>query len=419
MKILHVNTFAGGGGAARAAARLRQGFHELGLETQLLVQSAAGPAPAGTLCKQRFLPGPGADLRRHLDALPVRFAPKRPVTSFAPAVVPDRVPKLVAKLAPDLVHLHWLGAGFCRLESLARLRRPLVWTLHDMWAFTGGCFYAGDCDRYRERCGACPQLGSHWEHDLSRRVWLRKARTWPELDLTLVTPSRWMAACARQSSLLGNARIEVIPNGIETELYRPLDRQTCRQRFNLPPERKYILFGAVNATSDRRKGFQYLQPALQTLSRGPWKERAELLVYGAEQPENPPDLGLPTRYLGYLSQDRDLAAAYSVADLVVAPSVEDNLPNVVVEALACGTPCAAFAIGGMPDLIDHRKTGYLAQPFEIEDLARGISWLLEQADAHETLRRNARAKAERDYALDTIARRHLALYREILEGGRP
>ena len=419
MKILHVNTFAGGGGAARAAARLRQGCRNIGLDTQMLVQGMPEQPAPGTFCKQKLLPRLTADLRRHLDALPVRFSKTSPVTSFAPAVVPDRFSARVTELGPDIVHLHWLGAGFCRLESLARLGRPLVWTLHDMWPFTGGCFYAGECTRYRQSCGHCPQLGTTGDFDLSRWIWRRKARNWPRLDLTVVTPSRWMADCARQSSLLKNRRIEVIPNGIETDLYQPRDRQRCREAFKLPEDRKFILFGAINATSDRRKGFQHLQPALQKLARQGWQGRAELLIYGADRPAAPPDLGLPARYLGYLHDDLTLATLYAAADLVIAPSEEDNLPNVVVEALACGTPCVAFAIGGMPDMIDHRENGYLARPFAVEDLARGIDWVLNHPDADGTLRQNARQKAERHYPLERIARLHLDLYRDILKTSAP
>jgi len=414
MKILHVNTFAAGGGAARAASRLRKGLAELGIATQQLVQSEAGHTDPGTVCKQKIFPGLSADLRRHLDALPLRFTSKRPVTSFSPAIVPDRFPQRVIELDPDIIHLHWLGAGFCRLEALAKLKRPLVWTLHDMWTFTGGCFYAGDCTRYQERCGQCPQLGSQKESDLSRRVWQRKKRSWGNLNLTVITPSNWMAECARQSPLLENHRIEVIPNGIETDLYKPLDQRFCRELLNLPRDKKFILFGAINATSDRRKGFQHLQPALQILRQKGWQEQTELLIYGAAQPENPPDLGLRAHYLGYLHDDLSLAVVYSAADLVVAPSTEDNLPNVVVEALSCGTPCVAFDIGGMHDLIDHQGNGYLAKPFEVEDLARGMVGILEQQNPAGTLRQNARGKAESNYALADIAHRHAELYRDIL-----
>jgi len=414
MKILHVNTFAVGGGAARAAARLRQGLHGIGIATELLVQAPVTSPTPDIHCKQTFLPRLSADLRRHLDALPLRFTRTKPVTSFSPAVVPDQFPKRVTELKPDLVHLHWLGAGFCRLESLARIGCPLVWTLHDMWAFTGGCFYAGDCTRYRNSCGACPQLGSEKESDLSRKVWSRKAHSWRNLDLTIITPSNWMAECARQSPLLKNFRIEVIHNGIETDIYTPQDQRACRERLNLPMDKKLILFGAINATSDRRKGFQVLQPALQKLGQSGWQKKAELLVYGASEPQNPPNLGLKTHYLGYLHDDESLAVAYSAADLVVAPSLEDNLPNVVVEALACGTPCTAFEIGGMPDMIDHQSNGYLAKAFDINELARGIEWLLENSGPESLVRTCARNQAVNKFTLETVARRHEKLYREIL-----
>jgi glycosyltransferase involved in cell wall biosynthesis len=419
MKILHVNTFAAGGGAARAAARLRQGLHEIGIKTELLVQAPIIGSAPDIHCKQTFFPNLSADLRRHLDALPLRFTHRKPVTSFSPAVVPDRFPERVADLKPDLVHLHWLGAGFCRLESLARIDRPLVWTLHDMWAFTGGCFYAGDCTRYRERCGACPQLGSAKESDLSRHVWNRKAHAWRNLDLTIVTPSRWMADCAGRSPLLKNFRIEVIPNGIETDIYTPLDQRSCRERLNLPTDKKLVLFGAINATSDQRKGFHLLQPVLQKLGQSGWQQQTELLVYGASKSAAPLDLGLKTHYLGYLHDDESLAVAYSAADLVVAPSLEDNLPNVVVEALSCGTPCAAFDIGGMPDMIDHQVNGYIAKAFDIEDLSSGIKWLLENSGSESPLRANARTQAVKKFTLETVARQHEELYWGILNTDRP
>ena len=415
IKILQVNTFAEGGGAARALARLRKSFRGAGMETNLLVAYQGGHPEAGIIKRQPVLGETFADLRRHLDALPVRFTPKQPITSFAPAIVPDLFYRQIDRQKPDLVHLHWLGAGFCRLESLARINRPLVWTLHDMWAFTGGCYYAGDCTAYEEKCGKCPQLGSNRDVDLSRKVWQRKANSWENLDLTVVTPSRWMAKCAGKSSLFKNRRIEVIPNAIEKNIFKPDDSRNCRSYFKLPENKKYILFGAINATSDERKGFAHLQKAMDILHKKGLGDSVELLVYGASEPAAPPDLGLKTRFMGYINDDITLARLYSAADLVVVPSLEDNLPNVIVEALACGTPCCAFNIGGMPDMIDHMKNGYLAEPFKAGCLAEGIEWILQYKESDGTLRKNARMKAEQNFTLEKIAHRHLELYRDVLK----
>jgi len=415
LKILHINTFAEGGGAARALARLRKGFRGAGMETGLLVAYQGGHQEAGIIKQHPVLGETFADLRRHLDAMPVRFTPKQPVTSFAPAVVPDMLSHQIDRLKPDLVHLHWLGAGFCRLESLARINRPLVWTLHDMWAFTGGCFYAGECDAYTDKCGKCPQLGSKNDVDLSRKVWQRKADSWKNLDVTVVTPSQWLAECARKSSLFKNRRIEVIPNAIETDIFKPADSNNCRSFFKLPDNKKYILFGAINATSDERKGFAYLQKALNVFKQKNTGDRVELLVYGSSEAPAAMDFDLKVRFMGYINNDDTLARLYAAADVVVVPSLEDNLPNVVVEAMACGTPCAAFNIGGMPDMIDHMKNGYLARPLDVEDLAKGIAWILNSEDAAGSLRKNARLKAEQNYALEKIAQRHIALYQDILK----
>ena len=283
-----------------------------------------------------------------------------------------------------------------------------------MWSFTGGCHYNEDCDKYTANCGACPILGSTKEADLSRQIWQRKHKSWQDLNLTIVTPSRWLGDCAKASSLFGDRRVEVIPYGLDLKTYRPIDRATARNLLKLPQDKQLVLFLSLNATSDRRKGFQLLQPALQQLSQSGWQDKLELMVVGASQPENPPELGFKAHYLGIMRDDLSLALAYSAADVFVAPSIQDNLPNTVLEAIACGTPCVAFKIGGMPDMVEHQANGYLASPFETEDLARGIGWVLEDGDRLQNLSTFAREKAEREFALEIQARRYQTLYQEIL-----
>jgi glycosyltransferase involved in cell wall biosynthesis len=184
----------------------------------------------------------------------------------------------------------------------------------------------------------------------------------------------------------------------------------------LPQDKQLVLFGALKATSDKRKGFHLLQPALQDLSKSGWQEGLELVIFGSSAPEKPLDLGFKTHYLGTLSDDLSLALVYSAADVFVLPSTQDNLPNTVLEAIACGTPCVAFNIGGMPDMIEHQKNGYLAQPYKIEDLAQGIAWVLENKERHRKLGDRAREKAEQEFTLEIQARRYLSLFTEILSG---
>ncbi|MGI0492177.1 glycosyltransferase family 4 protein [Alkalinema pantanalense CENA528] len=414
MKPLLLSTYDITGGAARAAYRLHQGLQEIGLESQMLVQNKASD-DRSVIAPRSKLQKTIAFLRPGIDGLPLNFYRQRQIDRYSPAWLPEPLTQQIAALQPDIVNLHWMGSGFLRLETLRKLRQPIVWTMHDMWAFTGGCHYSDGCDRYEQTCGACPKLNSQKPRDLSRWIWRRKQRAWQRLNLTIVTPSCWLAQCAAQSSLLKPYRVEIIPYGLDLQRYRPYDRDDdramVRKILNLPLDVPLILFGAADATRDRRKGFHVLQAALQSLSQQSWPQRPELVIFGASQPEVPPDLGFPTHYLGTLGDEISLSLAYAAADVFVAPSLEDNLPNTVLEALACGTPCVAFKIGGMPDMIIPGETGYLAQPYRVQDLAQGIRWVLM---TDRPLRAQARAHAEKSFALTQQAQRYQRLFQELL-----
>lgn len=413
MKSLLLSTSDIEGGAARAAYRLHQGLQGIGIDSQMLVQSQSSD--------DKFVVAPATRIAQNLarsriavDALPLKFYPQRQKTTISLQWLPDRTLHQVKALNPDVINLHWINEAFVQIETLAKFQRPLVWTLHDMWAFTGGCHYSGECLRYVESCGACPQLGSSQEQDLSRWVWSRKARSWRNLDLTIVALSSWLAKSAYTSALFRDLRIELIPNGIDTELYKPIDRQFARQLLNLPQDKQLILFGSMNATSDTRKGFHLLQPALEQLSRSGWRDRLELVIFGASRSEHSPDLGFKTHYLGVLKDDLSLAISYSAADVFVLPSVQENLANTVMEALSCGIPCVAFNIGGMPDMIEHQNNGYLAYPYKIDNLAAGIVWVLENAERHQKLKAAARTKVEKNFTLNIQAQRYSKLFNELL-----
>jgi glycosyltransferase involved in cell wall biosynthesis len=252
---------------------------------------------------------------------------------------------------------------------------------------------------YTNSCGACPQLHSNKEKDLSRWIWQCKAKAWQNLNLTIVSPSHCLAKCAASSSLLKDSRIEVIPNGLDTKQYKPIQKSIARSIIGLPEDKQLVLFGAMSATSDPRKGFNLLQSALQNLSQSGWGERVELVVFGASQPKNPTELDFKSHYLGRLNDDISLSLVYAAADVFIAPSVQDNLPNTVMESLACGTPCVAFDIGGMCDMIEHQKNGYLAKPLDVDDLARGIAWVLEDEERLRKLGVDGREKVEQNFTL--------------------
>ncbi|HBQ99724.1 MAG: glycosyltransferase family 4 protein [Roseofilum sp. Belize BBD 4] len=415
MKVLHLAN-SDAGGAGRAAYRLHQGLRSLAIDSQMLVQyknhdDRSVNVDSSTLSKLISK----LKLSEHLDGLPLKRYPDRDRTNFSPQWVMDRIPSKVEGLSPDIIDLHWICNGFLQIESLGKFRRPLVWTLHDMWPFTGGCHYTQECDRYTQSCGQCPRLNSHKDGDLSRSLWKRKAKAWKNVNLSIVTPSFWLAQCAKASSLFEDRRIEVIPNGLDLEQYKPIDRQVARRILNLPEDKWLILFGAMQATSDRRKGFHLLQRALNDLSQSQWRDRLELVIFGASRPQDPPQLGgFKSHYLGKLSDEISLAIVYAAADVFVAPSLQDNLPNTVIEALACGTPVVAFNIGGMPDLIRSEYNGYLAKAYESQDFARGITWLLENQERYQKIRNNARLQATTEWNVTLQANRYKDLFQDIL-----
>jgi glycosyltransferase involved in cell wall biosynthesis len=414
MNPLILNSFDIQGGAARAAYRLHTGLRAIGVNSRMLVQAKTSDDPSVLTPAGRVARLAGR-LASRLDRLPRRAYPGHLFVPWGVGWLPTAIERQAARLAPDVVNLHWVSRGFVPLMSVGRFNAPLVWTLHDQWAFTGGCHYDQECGGYRVACGACPQLGSSRPNDLTRLVLFLKHKLWHNLDITIVTPSRWLASCARASALFRRQRIEVIPYGLDLAQYRPMSRHAARDMLALPLNKKLVLFGAMSSTSDPRKGFHYLQPSLQQLAAQGWNERAEAVIFGASRPEHDPDMGLPAHYTGRLHDDISLALLYAAADVFVAPSVQDNLPNTVMEALACGTPCVAFDIGGMPDMIEHERNGYLARPFETGDLAHGISWVLEDDERHQRLAHRARQKAEHEWPLELQAQRYLALYTEVVE----
>jgi len=411
MRILHLmmheNT-----GSGRAATRLNMGLVQLGQESSILTgqKRSNSDLAIGT----NFITSTVKEIQFILVNKFLHQKLSSPANVFSINITPSRLLKQIKSLNPDIINLHWVGWEFLKIEDLKKLQVPLVWTFHDMWPFTGGCHYTANCDRYTKSCGTCPQLQSIDEQDLSHWIWKRKAKAWQDLDITVVSPSHWLAECAKRSSLFQNMRIEVIPNGLDTQIYKPLNREIARDRLNLPQNKLLVLFGAMHANGDPRKGLHFLQHALQKLSTTDWQDQIELIIFGASKPRNAPDFGFKTHYLGNLTDDITLSLVYAAGDVFVAPSMQDNLPNTVMEALASGTPTVAFNIGGMPDLIDHQQTGYLAQPYDIDDLAAGIVWVLDNRERHKTLCEKSRQKAEAQFTLTRQTKAYTALYEDLL-----
>lgn len=414
MKILHLSTYDMFGGAARAAYRLHKGLQKINVDSYMQVQTKIGD--------DKDIAGPVNDyikllgmIKPTLDRFPLKLYRQRKETHYSLQWLPDPFQPSPVKFNSDIIHLHWICGGFKRIESLKKIKKPILWTFHDTWAFTGGCHVAGSCERYKNRCGLCPQLGSKYENDVSRWTWNRKFKAWKNLNLTIVTPSTWLANCVKQSSLFRNIRVEVIPNGIDTLRFKPIAQNIARDILNLPQEKYLILFGAMGATSDKNKGFQYLQPALNQLVSQKFERDIELLIFGASEPANGPEFNCETKYLGVFHDDDALALLYSAADVMLVPSIQENLVQTALESLACGTPVVAFNTTGLIDIVDHNKNGYLAMPYDPTDFAKGIKTIL-QADKRTKMemRKNAVKKANKFFEIESVSKKYLSLYKQVL-----
>jgi glycosyltransferase involved in cell wall biosynthesis len=257
-------------------------------------------------------------------------------------------------------------------------------------------------------------LGSNKENDLSRKVWQRKHRAWQGIDLTLVPISQWLADCASKSSLLQHYPAQVIPNAVDTSIFRPIDKYVARDILQLPQRDKLILFGALSATTDKRKGFNHLTAALNQLETND-SLPLRAVIFGANNLSPSMKLNIPHTVLGRLNDDTTLALAYSAADVMVVPSVQEAFGKTAIEAMACGTPVVSFDATGLRDIVEHRKNGYRAECFSAEDMARGILWVLEDTTHTQQLSQQSRQTVKTNFSFEVQAASYKALYQELLK----
>lgn len=408
MKTLFISTSDIAGGAARATYWLAKGLRNSGEDLSMCVQRKSGDF------SWVWRVNDNNSVRRKLDALPLLFYKNRKPTTWSLNLLPNSdLINSVIKFKPDIINLHWVGAGFLPISQFGKFDVPIIWSLYDMWPFTGGCHYDESCGRFVDACGTCPQLNSG-VNDLSSFILAKKIKNFANIPMTIVAPSSWLADEARKSILFRDKRIEVIPHGTDLDLFKPIDKNFAKDILGLDKNRRYVLFGSLNGNSDPRKGYQFLQPALVRLAATPGFEDLSLLIFGSSEPLVQPKLGFPIHYVGRLNDDISLAVLYSAADLTVTPSMQEAFGMTASESMACGTPVVAFGASGPLDVIDHKVNGYLAIPYDIEDLAAGISWALEKGRA-KILSFEARRKCEDKFELSLVASQYKKLYAELFE----
>jgi glycosyltransferase involved in cell wall biosynthesis len=408
MKVAHISYSDAIGGAPRAAYRIHLAVSRLGIESRMhVVRASTGDWTVET---SSSIFGRKTDaLRTRLGESLTRMLHTGNQNLHSPAVLPSRWPRLLNRLGADVIHLHWVEYEMMSIADIDKLRAPVVWTLHDMWAFSGAEHYTED---FRWRDGYLRKNRPTYESgfDLNRWTWKRKLKHWRR-PMHIVAPSQWLADCASQSAIMRDWPIAVIPNAIDTDAWQPVEKPLARKILNLPADRSFLLVSAVNGAGDRRKGFDLLKAALDRL-RGEISD-LELVVLGQPPPREAPDFGFPVHFTGHLKDDTTMCLYYSAADAVVVPSRQDNLPNVGVEAQACGTPVVAFRVCGLPDIVDHHTAGYLAKPFDTEDLARGIQWVLDGSERRASLSIQSRRAAVAKFSYPVVAEQYVKLYNSL------
>ena len=418
MKVLLVNTSERTGGAAVACKRLMEALGKQGIDARMLVRDKQSDLPEVT----------GLGLGRwsllwkfvweRIVIWKANHFKKNNLFSVDIANTGTDITKYPAFQEADIIHLHWINQGMLSLKNLERIfssGKPVVWTMHDLWPATGICHHPRECNHYETHCHNCPLLLYHGsKHDLSYRTFEKKLKLMQGKQVTFVACSQWLQGMAKKSALLQGQHIHSIPNPLNLDIFKPKDRQGARQRLSLPTDKKLLLFGAVKAT-DKRKGIDYLIKACKTLvKQNPaLKEQIGIVSFGMMSEGLRRVLPFEVYPQGYVTDDDTLTDIYSAVNSYVTPSLEENLPNTIMEAMACGTPCVGFNVGGIPEMIDHQVNGYVADYKSADDLAKGMLWILNHKNIPE-LRQQAVQKVQRCYEEGVVVPQFIQLYQNLL-----
>lgn len=416
MRVLIVNTSERMGGAAIAANRLMDALRNNGIQAKMLVRDKQTDQitviglrksmwKIWQFVWERILIWKANHFKKHN-----LFAVDIANTGTDITVLPEFQ-------QAEIIHLHWINQGMLSLKDLRKILlsgKPVVWTMHDMWPCTGICHHARECNKYHQECQHCPYIykgGS--KKDISYQVFKTKQELYQLAPITFITCSQWLKERASQSALLTNHSVINIPNPINTGLFKPRDKQDARQKRNLPTDKKLILFGSAKIT-DKRKGIDYFIESCKILAEKYPEVLKEwgVVVYGKESEQLKPLVPFEVYPLNYISSEKELVDIYNAVDLFVTPSLEENLPNTIMEAMACGIPCVGFNVGGIPEMIDHLHNGYVADYKSAEDFANGIHWALSEGE-YPSLSEAACRKVLTSYSESAIAKRYIEVYNKL------
>ena len=416
MRVILINTSERAGGAAVAAHRLMEALRTQGIKAKMVVRDKQSQKSQVVGLRHSWLMVWRFVWERTVIWAANHFS-RQNIFAVDIANTGNDITSLPEFRQADIVHLHWVNQGMLSLKNLRKILdsgKPVVWTMHDMWPCTGICHHARQCEAYRQECGHCPFI-SHGRRrrDLSTRIFRRKQALYRQHRIHFVACSHWLEGLALQSALLEGQPVTNIPNPININLFRPHDKAGARARLQLPADRKLVLFGAFK-TTDKRKGIDYLVQACRLLVEKYPALTGQLgvVTFGRNSQQLEGLLPFTVYPLDYVADEHRLVDIYNAVDLFVTPSLEENLPNTIMEAMACGTPCVGFNIGGIPEMIDHLHNGYVAAYRDAADFANGIYWALTDP-GYNSLCEQAVRKVAGTYAENVVARKYIELYNQL------
>jgi glycosyltransferase involved in cell wall biosynthesis len=411
MKVIHINFSDTLGGAARAAYRIHSSLLQADIDSRMWVNHS--------LSGDWTVEGP--NLKRDKALVLLRKQVGKAFSSVlktsnpilhSPAILPSNWVRKINASDADVVNLHWVAGEMLSIKDIARIKKPVVWTLQDMWGFCGAEHYTNS-QRWLDGYWAYNRPEDAAGFDLNRWIWERKLKNW-KLPMQIIAPSDWLGECVSRSSLMKAWPVSIIPNPINTASWTPIKKAVARSLLGLPPGRSFLLFGAVEGTTNYYKGFDLLQAALTHLKGYAVAKDLQIIVFGKRPAKiSLEDYSFPIHFAGYLHDDISLRLYYSAADVMVTPSRLEAFGQTASESLACGTPVVAFDNSGLYSVVSHQKTGYLAKAFDVTDLAYGISWVLKEKK-NDFLNKNARLKAEESFSYSQVAEQYRLIYKKVI-----
>jgi glycosyltransferase involved in cell wall biosynthesis len=413
MKITMLSYDDGKGGAGRAALKLHNEFIKYGVTSKLRVSHKYSDL-SSVYGHSNYLQKISTFINDHLSKRLIELQRKNNKNLHSLGFLPLGISKELNKSNSDIIQLNWI-CGLISIKEISKISKPLVWRLSDMWPFSGAEHYGDDNQSSRWRHGYYSYNKEllHDGIDIDRWVWESKLKYWNKKKIHIIAPSNWIADCARNSRLMRDWPISVVPTAIDTNQFQPWNKEFARKVLKLPLSKKLILFGAMGGGNDERKGFRLLKSALQNLILK--MPKVEAVIFGQSEPINKPEIGLPVHWMGHLKDDISLSMLYSAVDVFVLPSKQDNLPQTGIEAQSCGCPVVTFNISGMADLIKHKVTGYMVNAFDVIELAQGIEWVISDVERLNELKINSRDRALQLWAPSVVVPKYLEIYKTEIE----